>query len=147
MTWQQVWGSVLWLSECLLLLRPCNDSVVWPVKPSSVLVSAVSVLCVGLSMSNYRDTTSTFSGLCGAPPAHVEGSGGAARWYGPSRVFLSDNGTTYITDTGNNMIRFVDATGALRFISDLCAIFLLCVRGCVTGDWLCRACTNPFCVR
>lgn len=61
-------------------------------------------------------TLSTFAGQAGQRGA-VDAAGGAARFSGPRGLALDSEGNLYVADTGNHVIRRINATGAVTTLA------------------------------
>ncbi len=92
--------------------------------PSGLAVdSAGNVYVVEYQNSTIRKITSAgaVSTLAGVPPTGSSGSangtGDAARFYGPSGVAVDTNGNVFVADANNNLIRKITAAGFVSTIA------------------------------
>ena len=63
--------------------------------------------------------TYSWSGLAGLPPqwGSANGTGSAARFFGPASLVGSANGNFYVADTGNFTIRVISANGDVSLLT------------------------------
>ena len=92
--------------------------------PSGVAVdSAGNVYVADSSNQTIRKITSagvvsTLAGLVGNSGS-ADGTGSAARFYGPSGVAVDSAGNVYVADTGNNTIRRITPSGIVSTLAGL----------------------------